>query len=249
MASACPLGYGKSQDEAAPASAGAPPAAAAAAAAAAAPAAAAPAASKANACPLGYGDSASSNAGAPATTAPAAAAAGSSSKAPEGVDALSRERTSSTIPSSDGGAFMYPSEKQFFGAASAKGHQLDPNDMSTVVAIHNAVNEQTWQEILRYERFHAKDCAAPKLERFIGRPGELSPKARLLTLLGRSEPFDRHDWHVDRCGTPVRYLVDFYDGQPSPQHPIAIHIDARPELSGGGLVDRLRMWTRTLNIF
>lgn len=25
-------------------------------------------------------------------------------------------------------------------------------------------------------------------------------------------PFDRHDWIVDRCGTDVRYIIDYYDG-------------------------------------
>jgi len=121
--------------------------------------------------------------------------------------------------------------------------------MSAVIAIHNAVNEKTWQDILRYEGLHAEECATPKLIHFAGRPGELSPKARVLGWTGRTEPFDRHDWYVDRCGTPVRYVVDFYDGKPSPTHPIAIHIDARPEISFGGVADRLRLWARDLNIF
>ena len=29
-----------------------------------------------------------------------------------------------------------------------------------VIAIHNAVNERTWQEILKYESLHSKDCIA-----------------------------------------------------------------------------------------
>merc|ERR1712183_917225 len=107
--------------------------------------------------------------------------------------------------------------------------------MAMVVAIHNAVNERAWREILRYEQLHKAECATPMLMRFLGRPGELSPKARFLSHLGRTLPFDRHDWHVDRCGTHVRYLVDFYDGKPSPMHPISIHIDARPEISLGGI--------------
>ena len=55
-------------------------------------------------------------------------------------------------------------------------------------------------------------------------------------------PFDRHDWHVDRCGEPVRYVVDFYDGAPSASHAVSIHIDARPELTWRGLLDRLKLW-------
>lgn len=143
---------------------------------------------------------------------------------------------------------MYPSEKQFYGSATAKGHELDPSDMKMVIAIHNAVNEKTWQDILRYEALHVEECATPKLAHFIGRPGDASPKSRILGMLGRTEPFDRHDWHVDRCGTPVRYVVDFYDGKPTPDKPIAIHIDARPAVSFGGIADRFRLWARDLNI-
>ena len=90
--------------------------------------------------------------------------------------------------------------------------------MSMVIAIHNAVNEKTWEDIMRYEEFHKEQCQTPKLVHFVGRPGEISPKARALGWFGRTEPFDRHDWHVDRCGTPVRYVVDFYDGDLKSQY-------------------------------
>merc|ERR1739841_289247 len=106
---------------------------------------------------------------------------------------------------------------------------VQKEDMSMVIAIHNAVNEKTWQEILRYERLHSAECATPRLVHFAGRPGEVSPKARVSSLFGSTLPFDRHDWLVDRCGVPVRYLVDFYDGKQSSTHPVSIHIDARPE--------------------
>lgn len=162
---------------------------------------------------------------------------------------LSRDRVTSSIPSASGDPFMYPSESQFYHSASAKGHTVDPQDMSTVVSIHNAVNERAWHDILRYEELHAAVCSTPKLMRFVGRPGDLSLKARLLGFTGRSAPFDRHDWFVDRCGTPVRYVVDFYDGKQSPTRSISIFIDARPEVSWSGLVDRFRLWARDLRIF
>ncbi|CAJ1399093.1 unnamed protein product [Effrenium voratum] len=186
-------------------------------------------------CPLGYGQE-----------KPPEPATGSTSKKVEqkAADPLSSEREVSTIPSADGSPFLYPSEKQFFGAATAKGHRLETQDMSMVIAIHNAVNEQTWQEILKYESLHKEVCAEPKLLRFLGRPGELTPKARWTSFFGRSPPFDRHDWHVDRCGTQVRYVVDFYDGHQSPSHPVSIHIDARPEVSFEGLRDRFALWWR-----
>lgn len=37
-----------------------------------------------------------------------------------------------------------------------------------------------------------------------------SPLARLRSWLGGPEPFDRHDWTLDRCGRDVRYVIDFY---------------------------------------
>ena len=37
-----------------------------------------------------------------------------------------------------------------------------------------------------------------------------SPMARLMSWMGHPLPFDRHDWYVDRCGTEVRYVIDFY---------------------------------------
>jgi hypothetical protein len=83
------------------------------------------------------------------------------------------------------------------------------------------------------------ECDCPKLLKFRGRPREYSPKvrprfpaclatsyclslllltffarhqARFLNFLGFKLPFDRHDWVVDRCGTDVRYIIDFYNG-------------------------------------
>lgn len=86
-----------------------------------------------------------------------------------------------------------------------KGHDVDSRDMPAIVAIHNAVNERVWVEILRYEAFHQGECQDfPKLIRFLGRPDELTWKARFKHLIGYERPFDRHDWFVDRCGNQVR---------------------------------------------
>ena len=49
----------------------------------------------------------------------------------------------------------------------------------------------------------------PKLRKFMGRPQDYSPKARLLNFLGYKLPFDRHDWIVDRCGREVRCTLVF----------------------------------------
>ena len=41
-------------------------------------------------------------------------------------------------------------------------------------------------------------------------------------------PFDRHDWIVLRDGKEVRYVIDFYSGQPGAGKLVGMHIDARP---------------------
>jgi cytochrome c heme-lyase len=53
---------------------------------------------------------------------------------------------------SDGGNWIYPSEKMFFEAMKRKGHSGDAADMKTIVPIHNAVNERAWKEIKEWER-------------------------------------------------------------------------------------------------
>ncbi|KAL4424083.1 hypothetical protein ABPG75_001384 [Micractinium tetrahymenae] len=143
-----------------------------------------------------------------------------------------------------GETWVYPSEQMFYDAMRRKGWQPSEDDMAAVVAIHNAVNERAWREILRWEEAHgsAAACGGPRLLKFRGRPQEYSPKARLLNLLGYKLPFDRHDWIVDRCGEEVRYVIDFYNAAPHPDMPVAMHLDVRPALdSFGSLRDRLRM--------
>lgn len=44
-------------------------------------------------------------------------------------------------------------------------------------------------------------------------------------------PFDRHDWTVDRCGTRVRYVIDFYTGHtPQSSENLSFYLDVRPAL-------------------
>ncbi|KAF1323441.1 Cytochrome c1 heme lyase, partial [Globisporangium splendens] len=163
---------------------------------------------------------------------------------------LSQERVVSSIPKSDftpahqsgeRNHWEYPSEAMYFNAMKRKGWDPEAEQMKTIVAIHNTVNEQSWAEVLRWESFHpSKD--APRLKRFIGKPTEYSPKARAMHLLGWSVlPFDRHDWIVERGGKEVRYVIDFYSGQPVPGRPLSVYLDVRPALdSVESVVDRLR---------
>jgi hypothetical protein len=89
-------------------------------------------------------------------------------------------------------------------------------DVTMMVAIHNNMNERTWRDVIAWEKMHCNECNDPRLLRFVGKPDEFSPKARLRMLTGGSEPFDRHDWVVDRCGTEVRYIIDYYHDEKAP---------------------------------
>lgn len=143
--------------------------------------------------------------------------------------------------------WVYPSEQMFYNAMKRKGWSPTEDDMTAVVSIHNAVNERAWREITRWEQVAggAASCGGPRLVRFRGRPKDYSPKARFLNLLGYNLPFDRHDWVVDRCGTEVRYVIDFYNAAPQPHAPAALHLDVRPALdSPMALWERLRMQWR-----
>lgn len=64
----------------------------------------------------------------------------------------------------------------------------------------------------------------------------MSPKARVNTLLGYTAPFDRHDWVVDRCGTRVEYIIDFYSGRARAAGGAmagvpSFYLDVRPKLN------------------
>jgi len=147
----------------------------------------------------------------------------------------------------DGSTWVFPSPQRFYNAMTKKGWSPREEDMAWIVSIHNTVNEQTWARVMEYERMHEKACSQPKLVRFRGRPGDLSPKARIMSWFGYVAPFDRHDWVVDRCGKEVRYVIDFYSGSGNdlsaqiPGMPPAIHLDVRPALTPSGAFDRIRM--------
>lgn len=68
---------------------------------------------------------------------------------------------------------------------------------------------------------------------FSGMATALTPKARINTLLGYQPPFDRHDWVVDRCGTQVEYVIDFYSGKDEgkPGKSLNFYLDVRPKVN------------------
>jgi cytochrome c heme-lyase len=144
------------------------------------------------------------------------------------------------------GNWVYPSEKMFFEAMKRKGYDARTADMKTVVPIHNAVNERAWAEIRKWEEPYLAQstCGGPKLESFANKMERMTPTARFNTILGYSAPFDRHDWVIDRCGTRVDYVIDFYSGRSSGKPGPSFYLDVRPKLnSWEGVKMRALRWT------
>lgn len=163
---------------------------------------------------------------------------------------LSVKREESTIPRAGAEQnWVYPSEQMFWNAMLRKGWRwndgdIDQKDMKNIIKIHNQNNEMAWQEILRWEALHSKECpCGPSLVRFGGKSKELTPRARFRHWMGNELPFDRHDWIVNRCGKEVRYVIDYYDAGLTSKHTI---LDVRPALDSVGAVwDRMRVaWFR-----
>ncbi|WWD02735.1 hypothetical protein V865_000777 [Kwoniella europaea PYCC6329] len=146
------------------------------------------------------------------------------------------------------GKWVYPSEQQFFNAMLRKNHNPHARDMKTVVPIHNAVNERAWEQILLWEsRVEGSEkCGGPRLISFVGKPKERSPKAWMKTALGYTPPFDRHDWLIDRCGTQVRYVIDFYTGKSGSGQDaskMSFYLDVRPAVDNWeGIKTRAAGW-------
>jgi len=132
------------------------------------------------------------------------------------------------------GNWIYPSQDMFFSAMKRKGHDAQASDMASIVPIHNAVNERAWTEIKEWERGRGSEkCGGPKLVSFAGDSKAWTPRARWNNLIGYAAPFDRHDWVVDRCGTRVEYVIDFYSGKDEglAGKSLNFFLDVRPKLN------------------
>lgn len=77
---------------------------------------------------------------------------------------------------------MYPSEQQYYNAMRRKGYKPSESDIPAVLYIHNMVNEQGWNHIKEWELLLANK--SPILQRFVGRPKDMSPKALFMSFLG-----------------------------------------------------------------
>lgn len=127
---------------------------------------------------------------------------------------LDTEREPSTIPrgrdsdsTSSPGNWEYPSPQQMYNALLRKGyHDTDPTAVTSMVSVHNFLNEGAWAEIALHEGLFAgglrdgwqkckngeenldiervKAEADPKLMRFQGRPKDMTPKAAMWQVLG-----------------------------------------------------------------
>ncbi|KAF2843170.1 cytochrome C1 heme lyase [Patellaria atrata CBS 101060] len=199
---------------------------------------------------------------------------------------LPTSREVSTIPKGDGSKWEYPSPQQMYNAMLRKGYTDTPQDaVESMVAVHNFLNEGAWAEIVEWERRFGRGLAhgwaecrrgeegsrsgadittdwtdaeieQPKLLRFMGRPGEMTPKASVLQMLGKvyparfggEPPFDRHDWFVQRCtrdGTKkeVRYVIDYYSGPPEPTGEPVFYLDVRPAVdTPSAAIERAMRW-------
>lgn len=96
-----------------------------------------------------------------------------------------------------------------YNAMLRKGYDDTPEDaVESMVAVHNFLNEGAWAEIVAWEQRFSRGlgkgwqaCARgeegfmestvarervsqPKLVRFMGRPGDITPKARVLGFMG-----------------------------------------------------------------
>jgi hypothetical protein len=64
------------------------------------------------------------------------------------------DRTSSSIPrpNSEEKVWEYPSPQQFYNALVRKGWETPEEHVETMVEIHNFLNEEAWQEVMKWEK-------------------------------------------------------------------------------------------------
>lgn len=73
-------------------------------------------------------------------------------KAPGQMLELPVDRTVSSIPRDAQSRWDYPSPQQFYNALVRKGWETPEEHIETMVHIHNFLNEEAWQEVLKWEK-------------------------------------------------------------------------------------------------
>jgi cytochrome c heme-lyase len=102
--------------------------------------------------------------------------------------ALPTDREESSIPRDESGKWEYPSPQQFYNALVRKGWETPEEHVEVMVQIHNFLNERAWDEVLRWEKRADETANDVQLARFMGKPGQLSPKARFWLFAGSLFP-------------------------------------------------------------
>lgn len=175
---------------------------------------------------------------------------------------LSLNRTKSSIPRGEQageGHWEYPSPQQMLNAMVRKSGRdgIEEDAVESMVDVHNYLNEGVWQEVLEWERpYTSQSETTPRLLKFQGRPGNISPRARMLQMLGWvypskfgvPPPFDRHDWTVLRAvpgkkgaWQQVRYVIDFYEIPDENDEVPVFTVDVRPAADSlGSIYNRAR---------
>ncbi|CAJ2505726.1 Uu.00g131200.m01.CDS01 [Anthostomella pinea] len=115
--------------------------------------------------------------------------------------------------------------------------------------------EQNFDTMVRKYGYKKElDDLSPSLVRFQGRPQEMTPKAAMVQVMGwiypgafaTEPPFDRHDWYVTRetdgQKKEVRYIIDYYSGEPEPSGEPVFYLDVRPALTPTAAIERTMRW-------
>jgi hypothetical protein len=75
---------------------------------------------------------------------------------------LSTERVESSILRDRMEKWEYPSPQQFYNALVRKGWETPEEHVEVMVDIHNFLNEQAWQEVLKWEK-RQYECVIPQI--------------------------------------------------------------------------------------
>jgi hypothetical protein len=86
----------------------------------------------------------------------------------------------------------------FYNAMKRKGHGPQEDEMVHVVNLHNAVNEQSWANVMKWEQaLHSETAEGVRLTKFAGDAKNFTVKALIKhKLFGQELPFDRQVPHI-----------------------------------------------------
>lgn len=135
--------------------------------------------------------------------------------APDQPFPLPTNRQVSSIPKAtvEGEFWVYPSQQMFWNAMLRKGWRwknddISQKDMDDIIKIHNANNEQAWQEVLKWEALHARECCTPRLRSFGGKASAYSPRARIRHWMGLVTVYTRKiRWLLRRVNELLYFQV------------------------------------------